>query len=740
MADFPQHSRATSSVLAEEKGLVVKEPKKDRPYLGSSVKDGFVRYSSVSQIVIASPDQEGGCLRRWAGIYLFGRKEEKSAAQLAGNQFASSQEHYLKTGEDVLDRELRPLKHFLPKPGPDLEVERDLGPDPAAAILLRERLHSGGPLDPVNFDPHLAQEQVERLAGLTVCGVPLIGAFDFRHHRNEYVDSEGVLRKEAPGYVVGETGDLKTTSRINDHTTRGGTFLEGRAKTPEAVSWQPQMIGYGVADANEHPENTHERLSHLYAQTKNGFVGAKRTILLTVDEVRERWRTKVEPRMREMIDIAATITDMNQAPSNFFSCTQFGQKPCSQVPFCDRTGYTILDLFRRREGDIMGNGLFDELASPAAAASPAEGLGLFSPESDTLEIPDLPESERAPIVQAEVARLQAEDKATPNGAAVHRPPPREIPGDPLLASVCEAGTHYFVPCEEGRPPIKMKFSDEHKGVYKFVDALGGMAKLEGKETVFRIAVAGGCGAKGCGLGCAPGWVLLENGAHGACSACSGTGRPIGAVNPPDATAGGPLEDARALPPEAIAEITDPALREKAEAHARAHAEKAAKEAAEKPQKAGGRCPGGGQLVAITQNAKGKQRLLCGICGEERRVPKDVVPGTTSAPMPGHNLPKEEVTNGNGVPDRQLDLYGDDLPDVPVEAGLPAHLARAAIEDAPEIEEEEVTGSVLDVVASLQRAISVLGTLDALGEGDEMASALRERALGLVGEAARGLRG
>ena len=54
--------------------------KQERPFLGSAVKDGKLRFTSVSQIIQFDHSTEG-CNRRWFYSYVRGLKEEKTAKQ-----------------------------------------------------------------------------------------------------------------------------------------------------------------------------------------------------------------------------------------------------------------------------------------------------------------------------------------------------------------------------------------------------------------------------------------------------------------------------------------------------------------------------------------------------------------------------------------------------------------------------------------------------------------------------------
>jgi hypothetical protein len=110
-----------------------------------------------------------------------------------------------------------------------------------------------------------------------------------------------------------------------------------------------------------------------------------------------------------------------------------------------------------------------------------------------------------------------------------------------------------------------------------------------------------------------------------------------AVNPADAPAVDPITSADPLRPETIAGIADPELKAKAEAHASGYAQRAAK--AERKEKKSGRCPGGNQLVALTQEQVVKRKINCPECGKQLKISdKDFAADFKSATLIGHMMP------------------------------------------------------------------------------------------------------
>lgn len=339
----------------------------DREFVGKAVVNGFIRFTSVSQISKFSPDEEGGCPRKWFYEYILGKKAIKTDALKEGVEYAGQLEHYLKTGEDVLTPVLRAAKHLFPRPGKDLEVEQPLG-NLKLAVDLRKQ--------------GATVEEVEAAAGLCAAGIPLDGAADVRHFRQEFYDTQiGVVRREDPGMYVAYIDDLKTTSRINDHVSRGDKVYRGYAVSHEQALMKAQLLGYGVHAHNRHPEVTHARLSLVYAQKKNGFAGAKRGGLIAIEEVVRRWQTRVEPRVREMVDVAK-LTDVEKTPSNPSSCDKFNHvndkgeqvQGCAHQSYCSMPGMTLRHLLGL-ESTEETNMSIEEEAPPLPSESKFKNFG-----------------------------------------------------------------------------------------------------------------------------------------------------------------------------------------------------------------------------------------------------------------------------------------------------------------------------------------------------------------------------
>jgi len=334
------------------------------------------------------------------------------------------------------------------------------------------------------------------------------------------------------------------------------------------------MVGYGVHASFRHPELTHNRLSHVYYQTENAQAAEKRTGLLEVGEVRERW-SRVEGVVREMTEIAR-VDRPDDAPANRWACNAF-YDVCPHSEYCVRS-MTFQQIFQMR-GETMGNGLFDVPASQlngAQTVSPLAGagqssLGLFGgappPPVPAITPPPLSDEEHAARVAAERARIEAVEATTYGSCAAC--------GTALTAA---------------------NASRLQSGVLK----------------------------------------------HFGCPR---------AVNPPD----GPVPDlvvgAEPLPPEVVAQITDPEIRRRAEEHAAQVQARAAEEAAARPpeeKKSSGKCPAGGQRVTLSQEQAAKKKYPCATCGKVVGIKPSS--DFTEATLPGHMRPRADEVVAAVVPE------------------------------------------------------------------------------------------
>ena len=212
--------------------------------------------------------------------------------------------------------------------------------------------------------------------------------------------------------------------------------------------------------------------------------------------------------------------------------------------------------------------------------------------------------------------------------------PTDLPAGPLFAA----------PQPAPAPPVDL--SAERAAVE------AEKQKLLAQDAGMRVQKFG-CGATGCGEGCAPGWVRGDAGGFLQCNSCKGKGGisirvetdapppPVApnAIIPPDAPAPPSLFHAAApLPPEERTQIVDPALKKVVEEHAAAHAAVAqAEEAA-----AGVWCPESNSTIALTMEMAISRKYTCS-CGKEHKLkPEKKEDGSHVATLARHKLPKKET--------------------------------------------------------------------------------------------------
>ena len=609
---------------------VIPAAPENKPRLGKAVINGIVQYLSVSAIQKFNPESDGGCPRRWYYQYIMGKKEPSTPALELGIKEAKNLEIYLKTGEDVLTMITRPGKKYLPLPGPDLEVEQLLGDTvKATAIRLQmleaiARCETGGNDGADVFRATELAKELDRVAGLSINGIPLTGAMDYRHRRGEFIDSDGVLKRETIRGIV-EIGDHKTTSDI-----------DAWGKTPEKLALDIQMVGYGVNTFHKYPDLTHERFSHNQYQTKGAHRGEKSTIVVPIENVLKRWDS-LKPLVTS-IEQSAKETDIKHVEPQPTSCRAFG-KDCPHMSYCPKSSeQSRVTIFGKSKPGENPMSLFHQAQSnvPAAPAAPQQTLAIppavpnmptapsipAAPVTATVPppvpaapvaAPTVPAIPIAPAIiqndaayqaklEAEKARLRAEQNGTPAPATT---PPAFVP---MPVTACDLDSYYLVDCGDNAPPRRMQYRGYSNGHYVFLDSEGGRSKLEANANVFETAPP----------------------IH------------VGSILPPDAAHTTFLNGSAVIPQSEIDKLKDPELKARAELHARLSAEAAAASNAEKLEKASGRCTYK-EKILLTPLQIAAKKLICPQCGAERKNEKVQEGDQFYYTFTSHNKPKTEVS-------------------------------------------------------------------------------------------------
>jgi len=355
----------------------------DKKKYGSAVANGILRYLSASSLQAFSPDQDGGCHRRWHFEKIQGLKAEQKTWQTEGVDHHEKAAHYLESGEDVLTPVLRNGKHFLPAPGKDLLIEKGFG-DFDAAIAMRDKVIAGQGSD----------ADVEKLC-ISILGVPVMGEMDLRHRRGEWVDNLGIVHRE---------DDPVHTAEVFDHKTTGNMKW---AKDEKELIATIQMPLYAKATVFDWPDIEHVRISHgVYCTAKKD--ARKTTTLLHLPVINSRFAT-IENGVRAMMHVAKE-TDITKVEANLNSCDAF--RGCDFRLKCPMSpDQVFIDLCESAKSSssntntgATGMSLFDQIDSTPPAAPPTT---LVLPAS-----PDAPAIPAAPHVDETAYRAEVEVEKT----------------------------------------------------------------------------------------------------------------------------------------------------------------------------------------------------------------------------------------------------------------------------------------------------------------------------------------
>ncbi|MGN6106823.1 MAG: hypothetical protein ACTHU0_17070 [Kofleriaceae bacterium] len=348
---------------------------KKRRY-GRTIVNGEVRFTSVSALEKADSSSSTGCLRKWWYHYKQSLREPPSPATERGERGHAEIRQYLTSGErGQLSTLVLAGMHQLPPPGDDLLVEHDLVPDMPDGT------------------PGLA------LAKLHVDGIPLIGAMDLCHAREE---NYGV---QDPSADRDEPGVLK----IIDHKFTGNIK---NAKAPHELPKTFQMAGYGLWGFETFPDLERVRLSHNYFPV----TGTPRvsTILVDREPLEETWKraTSVGVSIRH----AAREANPDLIDANTGACRSYG-RDCPAIHICRANRHNSL-------ASIVG-----VTAAERLLGAPRVHLPILGDQIDmTTPTPIVPNSL---IAQLKAKQAAANAAAVPANApvaqAVTTPAPAPVP-------------------------------------------------------------------------------------------------------------------------------------------------------------------------------------------------------------------------------------------------------------------------------------------------------------------------
>jgi len=560
---------------------------KKKPTYGKAVVDGKLRYVSASAISAFDPSSDGGCPSRWYFEKIEGRKTPETKSQAVGTEAHGQIEHYLKTGERTLGTVVEPGARFLPAPGSDLLIEETFG-DWQQALTLRDAVLRG----------EVPEDAPSRVTA-TVCNIPVMGAMDLRHRRGEWVDTFGELRREASPEHTAEIVDWKTTKDI-----------EKWGKRADELHLTVQMPLYAKATTLVWPDVNFVRISHGQFGTARREA---RKVSALLDQEAIAWRFgQIESMVRSMQHTALEAS-VSSVEKNINACGSYGG--CPHKSYCDRPMGSIKQLFQItgiKEKTEMSNGLWGDVAGTtngvqATPTAPPPAAPVLSQISD---------AQRLEIIAAEKTRLNAETAPT-------APPAGNNPVAKAQAKIM-AGTL--------RLDDSGQVFDKESADNGWVMRQPTTAESIAFEEMAKINTPPAAPVPAAFTPAAP------------------VPTRMASINPPEMPGQNLVASASALPAHVIAEITDPTLKARAEAHAAAHAANAeATTGDDKAEKAKSRCAGGGQRIVLSMDDAMAKKTICAVCKREMKLKPVKENGQWVATISGHLTSKGEPAAAAAAP-------------------------------------------------------------------------------------------
>lgn len=367
--------------------------------LGPAVKDGVLRFVSVSQIESFDPSVYGGCNRRWWFRRVAREKEGEKEPAALGVQLHNKLEHYLRNGDmtviedsDIIMAGFR----FLPRPGRDLLLEWEFG-----QLVGTDKY--GPVVSPINL-----------------ADVPVIGKADCAHERGEWVTDDGdVVPEEGMVEII----DWKSTKRINDKTTNG-RLMRGIAKSADALANTHQMRAYAALAVCRWPKAKTVRLSHGYFQTEWPREAEKRS--KPVDAAGAMDRFLASTPLVEQMKLTAQAEKVTDVEPTYSACDAFGG--CPHRKMCPRSPLSsvLVNINLKEEAGVKHVSLIKKNKEAPKATPLVESLDEVKVEIEKLKAeeagiapPDEPQPQKIAEVKPEVVtgcaagqQIQLAEKST----------------------------------------------------------------------------------------------------------------------------------------------------------------------------------------------------------------------------------------------------------------------------------------------------------------------------------------
>lgn len=370
------------------KAAAVETTHKAELELGPGVVNGRLLWTSASGLTKIDTNSTGGCARRWWFEQVLGKRQPSTEAQRKGTKLHSEIEGHLIEGKPLLTALANSGRHYIPEAGPGLLIEQGIAratPEGIASWL-----------------------SIQTSAGL----VAVAGHVDIWNHRGIYIDREGELKPEPRPNTL-ETKDWKTTSNLV------------YAKTAAELAQNVQMVTYSEVGFRAWPHLEHGRLTHVYFRTRGAAVSDLVTTLCDREQIGRRWEY-VEGLGRLAADVAREM-DPEKVPANRNACSAYGG--CPHQAYCSVGSHDSLSevfgprgaeqVIARMRGQPLNQenphmALTDKL-NPSVVAAAQAGTMIPQPAAPVATLPAAQgvgvAVSMAPAIDAEVARIQAEETA-----------------------------------------------------------------------------------------------------------------------------------------------------------------------------------------------------------------------------------------------------------------------------------------------------------------------------------------
>lgn len=342
--------------------------------------------ASVSQVEKAGHDQPGGCMLKWFYEAPMGLKPEQSQAQSDGDKGHALLANYFLTGALPPKRAKMSkavtgaiLKGHLPKPGPDLLVERRFSEQEkytgrCADCGLEESFHGKGSVC-VTYRP--VWIPLDLTATLHLAGMPWEGFIDLAYRRGP-----------APTIL-----DHKFFSRCNPEISSDPYHW---LKKPDAMIRTVQLPVYVKSQQPFWPDAKLWDIGHHYI-CKQGVDSFIRSAVVSMDQVDERIAT-ISQTVAEMRALSL-VTEPREVPFNRRSCDAYGG--CPHQSICPR--FKEKPTVQLTPEELAAFGDVPAADAPVGAPAPAVAEDPFD------DVPDLDEPVvmEAPVVAPAAAAAPA---------------------------------------------------------------------------------------------------------------------------------------------------------------------------------------------------------------------------------------------------------------------------------------------------------------------------------------------